>query len=498
MKKTSNGVRLISFFLAVLIILQIPSPALAYMVDGSETASGVTFTDSDGNTQVVDESWEERYPYGAFAFEKSGLSIDEGESDIIKVYRLGGTAGRATAYISYEPVLVQDEEGNTIYDNAISAADVDIAVEEPLPIAQYQPVGRSETAAGDALVIAESDGSGYAIKLSDEADAYQWQILHDGSWEDITDAVNAEFPADAEFVEDGTYDYRCFYTLGDSQFCSVSLKSERYKPLEEEYLQDLPDDIEINAAPVYTKLNLRGKGEEPYAGWAFELIFADGEWIKEIHIDALADQLTEAQEAAAFTIRDCEGGEVLEAASTLLLTITDMNEPEPSTLGFVLSEIRVDKAEGKARVMVERVGGNQRPVSIKYETQDGTAIAGKDYEKTSSTLMFYAGVNKLPATVELIDDGVASDEEVYFNIVLYELLGDDNCTLMDVQARVNLINSGEGQEITVLPNLASQLYDPEIVDVSGSVVESEGAANSAGEVIIGTPITPEKPESVES
>jgi hypothetical protein len=541
MKKTSNGVRLISIILAVLIILQIPSPALAYMVNGSDAASGITFTDSDGNTHLVDESWEERYPYGVFAFEKSGLSINEGESDIIKVYRLGGSAGRARAYITYEPVLVQDEEGNTIYDNAISADDLDIAVEEPIPLAQYQPIGKDEApASGKAFVLAEkdetdkivetdeivetddiaeademdeadeadetdemdeadeTDETGYIIKLSQEADAYQWQILYKGSWKDITDAESAEFPADAEFVEDGTYDYRCFYTLGDSQFCSVSLKGQVYEPAEEEYIPDLPDDIEINAKPEYTKLNLRGEGEDPYAGWAFELIFADGEWVKEIHIDAFSDQLTEAQEAAAFTIRDCEGGEVLEAASTLLLTIADMNEPEPSTLGFVLSEIRVDKAEGKAKVMVERVGGNQRPVSIKYETQDGTALAGKDYEKTSSTLMFYAGVNKLPATVELIDDGLVSDEEVYFNIVLYELLGDDNCTLMDDQVRVNLINSGMGQEITALPNLASQLYDPEIIDVSGSLVEAEGAANSAGEPVIGTPIALEKPESVES
>ena len=41
MKKTSKWVRLISIFLAVLIILQIPAPALAYMVDGRETASGI-------------------------------------------------------------------------------------------------------------------------------------------------------------------------------------------------------------------------------------------------------------------------------------------------------------------------------------------------------------------------------------------------------------------------------------------------------------------------
>lgn len=142
MKKTSKWVRLISIFLAVLIILQIPAPALAYMVDGRETASGIILTDSEGNIVEADESWEERFPYGAFAFENPSLIINEGESDVIKVYRLGGTAGRASAYITYEPVLIKDEDGNPIYENAISADDLDIGVEEPQPIAMYQ-IGRA-------------------------------------------------------------------------------------------------------------------------------------------------------------------------------------------------------------------------------------------------------------------------------------------------------------------------------------------------------------------
>ncbi|NLO46674.1 MAG: hypothetical protein GX107_09340, partial [Clostridiales bacterium] len=175
-----------------------------------------------------------------------------------------------------------------------------------------------------------------------------------------------------------------------------------------------------------------------------------------------------------------------------------MNEPEPSTLGFVVSDLSLDKAEGKAKVMVERVGGNQRPVTIKYNTVEGTALPGKDYESTESMLMFYAGVNKLPATVELIDDGLASDEPVYFDIVLSELLGDDKCTLINDQVRVNLINSGEMTELIDMPNLASQLYDPDLVDVSGSVTEAKGAANAGGSVISGRSVQLEQAETVKS
>ena len=209
--------------------------------------------------------------------------------------------------------------------------------------------------------------------------------------------------------------------------------------------------------------------------------------VKEIHLDALTDQLPEAQEAAAFTIRDCEGGQVLESANTLLFRIEDANDPEPSTLGFTVSEVTVDQADGTAQVMIERVGGAQRPVSVEYTTVDATALAGRDYAQTSGKLMFYAGVTRLPVTVELIDDGAASMEPVSFEIVLSELLGDDSCRFAQDTVRVELINSGRGGAA----NLATQLYDPEAVDVSGAVAERDGAANAGSGRVTGAQVAAE-------
>ena len=93
--------RLLSVGLAVLILFQVSGNALAYVVADQPTApTSLTYTDAEGNTQAVDESWAESFPYGAFAFETSGLAVREGESGVIRVYRLGGTTGRATAYLS--------------------------------------------------------------------------------------------------------------------------------------------------------------------------------------------------------------------------------------------------------------------------------------------------------------------------------------------------------------------------------------------------------------
>ena len=487
--------RLLSAGLAVLILFQVSGSALAYVVADQPTApTSLTYTDTEGNTQTVDESWVDSFPYGAFAFETSGMAVKEGESGVIKVYRLGGTTGRATAYLSYAPVLIQGEDGEAVYDYAISADDVNIQVEEPLPRAQYDPVGMPPAPqAGTAAVTAEPDEQGYVLCLSQAADAYQWQILYEDTWQDIGDGTAAEVPADAEFIDSGSYDYRCVYTVGGVEYCSVSLLGETYERPEEEPVPEAPADLDLNAAPTYSSLDLQSE-DDPYSGWFFELVFAEGEWVKEIHVDALPDELAEAEETAALTIVDCQGGEVLDGANTLLLRVEDANEPEPSTLGFLVSEVLVDKAGGTAEVTIQRVGGTQTPVTVQYATADGTAVAGRDYASASGTLMFYAGVTSLPVTVELIDDGVATDEQVWFDINLSELLGDDDCQLTQSTVQVNLINSGTGTG----DNLATQLYDPEAIDVSAGVVVNDTAANSGSTAATGAQQTLEEPDPVYS
>ena len=95
--KRQLGMRLLSLFLALALCVQfLPEPALAYL---AEQADGLILTGADGREIVIDESWEEKFPYGTFAFQNSELKIEEGgEPGVLQVYRLGGTTGRAVAY----------------------------------------------------------------------------------------------------------------------------------------------------------------------------------------------------------------------------------------------------------------------------------------------------------------------------------------------------------------------------------------------------------------
>ena len=480
--------KLLSLALAFLMLFEASGNAFAYMVEGSKTASQseeeITLTDGDGNVTTPDESWEETFPYGAFAFEKSGLAVKEGENGIIKVYRLGGTAGRATAYIKYQPSVTQDENGDAIYDFAISAADAVVSVEEPQPAAKYQPVGKEpDPQETDAAVTASEGEDGWMLSVDVEnAESYAWQVSENGGvWNDLDGADSASLPADAEALDE-RFDYRCVYTADGVRYCTDSLRGTEYVRAAEEELEPMPEDIDLNAEPVYTPLALDAEGEDPYSAWLFELVFADGEWVKELHVDARTDALAEAAEAATFTIVGCDGGEVLDSASTLLLRIEDTNDPEPSTLGFTAELVEADKAEGYATVMLRRVGGTSRPVTVKYATADDTAVAGTDYAYTEGTLLFYGGIDELPVRVELIDDGKASEDALRFYIELSELQGDDGCELDISRAAVELTNSGTGTG----ENTASRLYDPDAVDLSGSVSESATAASSAdsGETVV--------------
>ena len=112
--------RLLSILLCLTMVVSlVPAQTFAYYVEDAEsgirkTADGtavgtISGTDAQGNATTIDydeKTWTETYPYGAFAFEKSSLALQEGGSGVIKVYRLGGTAGRATAFLTYKPVLV--------------------------------------------------------------------------------------------------------------------------------------------------------------------------------------------------------------------------------------------------------------------------------------------------------------------------------------------------------------------------------------------------------
>lgn len=457
----------------VMLITALPVQVFAYLApqDGP-----ITIVDQDGNTVTTDESWETTFPNGTFAFgDFQAVATEGGQTTVIEVMRLGGTAGRAIAYVSYEPAVSKMPDGTATYSTAAGSNDIIIEAEDPLPGSEYQPVGQPEaplTPVTPVAVKRTDTEDGAALSVDVEADSYQWYVYYAAGWEIVSGATEATFVTSAEDLAE--YDFRCVFTVDGTEYSSDSYMG--YSP--DEFASStaaVPDGeaapvVDLNAEPTFTRIN-PSNDEDPYLGYVFDLTFAEGEWVKEIRITVPEDSEAETLKFGTFTIVAQEGASLYDTANTLSLRVEDNDEAEASTLGFAVSDIQVDKATGTAELTVTRTGGNQTMVTIDYATEDGTAIAGEDYAAASGTLTFYGDLTEQTIRISLIDDGEATDEAVDFRVVLSNLKGDGEtpCTLETAEAVVSLYNSGEGEG----ENLATYLHETEVADVSASVSEAD-------------------------
>ena len=459
----------------------LPQLASADVTERTPEGKPVEFTDANGETVNVEEaSWEDLYPYGAFLFPDGETSILEGgEAGSVKVYRLGGTQGRATAYIIYQPNLMQlDEAGRISYANAAGTDDIVIEVEDPLPIVLYQPIGRDEqpeptqARLADAYYVGDDAQPGdRVLTVEAEADSWQWYASAYGTWQKVDGATAAEFVVDAESLD--TYDFRCVYTSGGVSYCTDSFQGEAYEPEPEEELPEMPEDLDLN--PEKTFSPLEPDPDDPYAGYIIPVTFADGEWVKEIRVTAPEDSESEAIKVGMFTLVDHLGADIYSGAATQTLTVTDNDAAEEFAISLTVGRVEADKAAGTAEIHIKRTGGNQTMVTVEYSTADGTAKAGRDYEATTGTAAFYGDIDETVVKVPLIDDGVASDEGLTFTLRLGEVKGDSHglCTLGRTETEVVLTNSGAGEAAA---NLVTMLYDAEALDASGSVAIADEIA----------------------
>ena len=135
-----NWKRIISLVLAACLLLGLlPAQAMAYY---TPAGSKPVIQTANGALEPEDD-WDEVYPYGAFALDAAELTLSEGGEGTITLYRLGGTTGRATVLVRYEPVVYANEDQSPNYANALSSGDVTIRVEETQSAAWYQPVGKA-------------------------------------------------------------------------------------------------------------------------------------------------------------------------------------------------------------------------------------------------------------------------------------------------------------------------------------------------------------------
>ncbi|MES9876010.1 MAG: S8 family serine peptidase, partial [Candidatus Sedimenticola sp. 1PA] len=85
----------------------------------------------------------------------------------------------------------------------------------------------------------------------------------------------------------------------------------------------------------------------------------------------------------------------------------------PGNLQFNAATYSADENAGNLLVTVSRGGGSDGAVSVNYQTTDGTAVAGQDYQVASGTLDFADGEVSRTISISILDDTVYEVDESF-------------------------------------------------------------------------------------
>ena len=466
--------RLLAVFLAaVMLVTSVGTSSYAYE---AEKKGNLSVTGNDGKTIEEEESWEEKFPNGTFAFKNDSITIEEGKNvkeQKITIYRLGGTKGKATAKVAITPAVaaLDEDEKELVYANAASNKDYTVKVENP--IGTDGTMGKQQVSSSYEVVAKKADGK-VTLSLKDvkgEYVRYFWHVKKDGKWEAVSGGETETLVvSDQDFkqneyvcVVEADYKLSLSKTTGEesSQKLWINLNSRHItdeKPYEKGSYTDAALDQEM-----------------PFKTSFLQVDFEDGEWVKDIVVKATDDDEHEAEELASFTIYDVEGAAFTESANRLSMCIKDDEEKLESTMGFALSQIRVDKSTGKAKIKLSRTGATQYVSSVDYKTVDGSAKAGKDYAKAESTASFSGGIESTEIEIELLNDNKKTEEDRYFTIQLKNAKG-GNIKQNAQEIRVNLFNTDTADK----DNVATASKSKEAKDASARVKESDTAITENG------------------
>jgi solute carrier family 8 (sodium/calcium exchanger) len=210
---------------------------------------------------------------------------------------------------------------------------------------------------------------------------------------------------------------------------------------------------------------------EDYTHAFGEVEFEAGEDTKTISIELIDDNDYEPDENFFVTLRKPKPGR--KGASGMesdnydfgeheIACVTILNDDQPGQFGFDAAVYSCQESDGFVEVQVVRAHGCDGKVMVGYETRDGSAKAGSEYECTAGELLFESGETKKTIKVVLIDDDDYAKSK-QFSIVLeiadYPACGADYATIeingQQVSASSTVVNVvGDEDQARVIESVA--------------------------------------------
>ncbi|MBW9259509.1 MAG: S8 family serine peptidase [Candidatus Thiodiazotropha sp. (ex. Lucinisca nassula)] len=146
--------------------------------------------------------------------------------------------------------------------------------------------------------------------------------------------------------------------------------------------------------------------------------FLPGETEKQISIELVDDDLFEESERFQLMITELDGdAEIGTPASTTISILNDDPDTNFATISLESVSYEIRENASQLRVSVLREGNLDIKATVEYNTLNGSAVEGEDYQAASGTLTFAEGVSHRSVTIDIINDTLY-EQESSFTLIL--------------------------------------------------------------------------------
>ncbi len=157
----------------------------------------------------------------------------------------------------------------------------------------------------------------------------------------------------------------------------------------------------VAASVSYATSNGTATQPDDYTSTSGTLSFGPGAVTKTFLVPIVNDAQHEDPETLNLTLSSPQGA-YLGTPSTAVVSITDNDAA--AIVQFSGASFGASESGLVATLTLKRTGVLNVPVSVGFTTEDGTALAGQDYEAATGTVSFAAGETTKTITLNLLDD----------------------------------------------------------------------------------------------
>ncbi|MDM8519647.1 Calx-beta domain-containing protein [Anaerolineales bacterium HSG6] len=151
---------------------------------------------------------------------------------------------------------------------------------------------------------------------------------------------------------------------------------------------------------AYSISNSTATSELDYSVTNEQLTISAGQTTASIVVSVLDDSQQEIDETVQFSLSQPDGAIIGSLDST---TMTILDDDGPPRVEFTQTDYSVDEND-LVLIPVTLRTPSGLPVSVDYQTENGTALFGDDYTATTGTLTFAPNQTRLTITIPIIDD----------------------------------------------------------------------------------------------